>query len=389
MSMKSLPNIALPFLCLNLIFSGQLLAEPAGIFSLGNALDNPNTKIDERLANIRSYDFVSGFTLRVFWKDLETSQGVYDFSVIDEAVKRVEAVGQHLNLEVLQGVPQYVIDGAGSTYLNSRNEVTPVPWDSFAQSRFAALQNAMANHVVDDGTGANLPLNQQSVLVSVGATPVGLNLGVRDLNNAIRNLPDYTQQRFINSIVQGVGVSRSAFSNQQGSLTFFAFSDGQAGVPVDQQLITRLDGLYNGNGQSSLAFFIENLSDLGPVPLGVGSTGNNLLTWSGLGGDTMMQGLDSWLKHTPSRDSQLSSLNPATGIELAYDTYGTRFFELYVTDLDGAMNGALDATGQPILNDLTSWNATLVAVPEPSAIMSILLMGVMALLPLRRQQRDH
>ena len=224
---------------------------------------------------------------------------------------------------------------------------------------------------------------------SVDATPVGLNLGVRDLNNAIRNLPDYTQQRFIDSIVQGVGVSRSAFSNQQGFLTFFAFSDGQAGVPVDQQLITRLDGLYNGNGQPSLAFFIENLSDLGPVPLGVGSPGNNLLTWSGLGGDTMMQGLDSWLKHTPSRDSQLSSLNPATGIELAYNTYGTRFFELYVTDLDGAMNGALDATGQPILNDLTSWNATLVAVPEPSAIMSILLMGVMALLPLRRQQRDH
>ena len=102
----------------------------------------------------------------------------------------MEAVGQHLNLEVLQGVRQCGIDGAGSTYLNSRNEVTPVPWDSFAQARFAARQNAMANHVVDDGTGANLRLNQQSVLVSVDATPLGLNLGVRDLNNATRNLPD-------------------------------------------------------------------------------------------------------------------------------------------------------------------------------------------------------
>ena len=387
--MKTAPPPIIRYACLFLILTlaGHLWAEPAGIFSLGVAQDNPNTRFDERLANIRSYDFVSGFTLRVYWKDLETSQGVYDFTVIDEAIKRVEALGQHLNLEVLQGTPQYVIDGAGTTYLNSRSELTPAPWDSFAQTRYAALENALANHVVDDGTGTNLPLNQHPTLVSVDASSVGLNLGVRDLNGGIRNLPDYTQERYMDSILQGVGASRSAFSDKQGFLAYFGFTDGLPGVSVDQQLITRLAAQYNGAGQPSLAFFIENLSDLGPVP-GPGSTiGNNLLSWTQLGGDTMMQGLDSWLKHSPSRDTQLASLNPATGIELAYSNFGTRFFELYATDLDGAMNGALDASGQPILNDLQSWNSTLVAVPEPSSVMTAILMSASVLFPLRRKHR--
>lgn len=373
------------FILFTLSLAASLSAAPVGIFALGSAQDNPVTAADERLANIRDYDFLSGYTLRVFWKDLETSQGVYDFSVIDEAIKRLDLLGQDLNLEVLQGTPQYVIDGAGATYLNHRNEVSPVPWDAFAQSRYAALQNAMANHVVNDGTGDNLRLNQHPTLVSVDATSVGLNFGVRDLNNGIRSHPDYTQERYIDSILEGVGVSRSAFSSQQGFLTFFGFTDGQPGVPVDQQLISKLDGQYNGAGQNTLAFFIENLSDTGPIPTaGIGGTGNNLVTWSNLGGDTMMQALDSWLNHAPSRDAQLMSLNPATGIKMAYDNFGTRFFEFYVADLDGAVNGAVDAAGRPILDDLREWNTTLNTVPEPQSV-TMFLLGIVALLLFRRR----
>src|SRR6476620_9442991 len=50
-----------------------------GIYALGAAINNPGTPQDERLAGIRTYDFVSGFTMRVFWSDLESSQGVYNF----------------------------------------------------------------------------------------------------------------------------------------------------------------------------------------------------------------------------------------------------------------------------------------------------------------------
>jgi len=230
----------------------------------------------------------------------------------------------------------------------------------------------MSAHVVDDGMGLNLPLNQHPTLRSVDATSVGLPFGLRDLTNTIRSHPEYTQQRFIDSVTQGVGVARSAFPHHQGFLAFFGFNDGQPGVPVDQQLISLLDDQYNGSGQESLAFFIENLSDVGPVPTaGSGGAGNNLLAWSSRGGATMMQALNSWLQPPANQAPQLVSRNPGTGIALGYNTFGTRFFEVYVRDLDGAFNGELDATGEPILDDLQYWNSFLSTVAvEPIHVIS-------------------
>jgi hypothetical protein len=333
---------------------------PAGVYSLSPGVNNPNTPQDDRLANIRDYDFVSGYTLRLFWSDIETSQGVYDFGVIDEAIEILAPLNQGLSLELFVGEePQYVLDGASTTYLDHRGGVNPVPWDSFAQERHAALYAALGSHVVQS-SGATHALRDDPTLRSIDAAPAGLNFGVRDLNGGIRSHPDYTQQRYINAVASGVAASAAAFPHDRNFLAFFAFNDSQPGVPVDEQIIERLAPLYNGAGQTELAFFIENLSDDGPVPQPNGmGPGNNLLDWTNRGGSTMMQALDSWLLHRPDRDEQLDSLNPATGIELADDAYGTRFFELYIADLDAAANGALDAAGNPLIDDLRYWNELL------------------------------
>ncbi|WP_428303790.1 dockerin type I domain-containing protein [Lacipirellula sp.] len=334
--------------------------DPNGIYILSTAVNNPNTPQDDRLGNIRDYDFVSGYTLRLFWNDLETSPGVYNFNVINEAVNLLAPLNQGLSLEIFTGEePQYVLDGAAAKYTDHRGGLNPVPWDAFAQSRHAALYSALGDYVVTAG-GSTHALRDDPTLRSIDAAPVGLNFGVRDLNGAIRAHPDYTQQRYVDSVAAGVATAAAAFPHDQNFLAFFAFNDSQPGLPVDEQLIARLAPLYNGPGQPGLAFFIENLSDDGPLPQpnGMGA-GNNLLDWSNLGGPSMIQTLDSWLVHRPERDAQLDSRNPATGIELAYNAYRTRFFELYVADIDGAMNGALDAAGQPIIDDLRAWHSIL------------------------------
>ncbi len=338
---------------------------PAGIYSLSSGVNNPNTPQDDRLANIRDYDFVSGYTLRVFWSDIETSQGVYDFSVINAAIDRLAPLNQGLSLEIFMGdEPQYVRDGAAATYLDHRGNVNPVPWDSFALERHAALYAALGSHAVES-SGSVHALRDDPTLRSIDTAPAGLNFGVRDLNGGIRTHPDYTQQRYIDAVAAGVAAATTAFPNDLNFLAFFAFNDGQPGVPVDEQLIDRLAPLHNGAGQTELAFFIENLSDDGPVPQPNGmGPGNNLLDWTNLGGSTMMQALDSWLVHRSDRDAQLDSLNPATGIALADDAYGTRFFELYIADLDRAAAGALDAAGNPLIDDLRYWNELLTEPPH-------------------------
>jgi hypothetical protein len=366
---------SLPWACLFAItFAASRSAiaadAPAGNYSLGQARNNPATPGDERLGGIRDYDFVSGFTLRLFWHDLEPTQGQYNFSVIDAAIQRVSALGQSLNVEIFTGdEPAYVLNGASATYTDHRGQTNPVPWDPFAQTRHAALYAALGSHVVP-GAGAPHPLNLDPTLKSIDVAPAGLNYGVRDLNDGIQNHPQYTQERYIDAVVSGVAVATAAFPNDTNSLAFFSFDDGAPGPHVDDQILARLDPLYNGPGQTKLAFFVENLSDEWPVPLGNGNgVGNNLEDWAATGGSTMMQALDAWLDHTPERADQLASLNPSTGIELAYETYGTRFFELYLPDLDGAAEGAVDAAGQPLINGLRFWNdfLTAPATPGPDA----------------------
>ena len=75
----------------------------------------------------------------------------------------------------------------------------------------------------------------------------------------------------------------------------------------------------------------------------------------------MMQALTSWIQPFTGSPEAVASRNPATGIALADGAYGTRFFELYVTDLDYAAGGGLDAHGRSIADDLRYWNSLLLA----------------------------
>jgi hypothetical protein len=104
------------------------------------------------------------------------------------------------------------------------------------------------------GVGAPHLLSQNATLKSIDAAPVGLNFGVRDLNGAIRAHSEYTQQRYIDAVVAGLGAAAAAFPEDTNFLVFFAFNDSQPGQPVDEQLMDRLESLYNGPGQTELAF---------------------------------------------------------------------------------------------------------------------------------------
>jgi hypothetical protein len=259
-------NLSLTLALLSLALARPTAADsPAGIYSLGQARNPTNTPGDDRLAGIRDYDFVSGFTLRLFWHDLEPTLGQYDFGVINEAIKRVSATGQSLSVEIFTGnEPQYVLDGASSTYIDHRGGVNPVPWDPLAQARHAALYAALGNYVVTSN-GLPHPLSLDPTLKSIDVAPAGLNFGVRDLNDGIISHPQYTQDRYIDAVMTGVAAATAAFPLDQNFLGFFSFDDGADGPHVDDQLIARLAPLYNGPGQPQLAFFAENLSDEWPA----------------------------------------------------------------------------------------------------------------------------
>src|SRR5688572_28691516 len=101
-----------------LVLAGIVRADidgPRGIYVLGTLNTN-------QLANIRTgpaYDFVSGFTLRVKWSDLETAPNVYNFTLIDQAVAQLQPAGKKLTLEVFPNfVPAHVMSQATQTFID-------------------------------------------------------------------------------------------------------------------------------------------------------------------------------------------------------------------------------------------------------------------------------
>ncbi|NOR28882.1 MAG: hypothetical protein GQ540_10200 [Lutibacter sp.] len=154
---------------------------PKGIYVLSNG----NTT-----GNIRDYDFVSGFTLRINWGELEPSQGNYNYTTIDDAIAKLQDINQKLTLEVLVfNTPQYVLDSASETWNFSSG--SPVPWDAFGLEAWGNAAEALANHQVALADGTMIPLSEHPTLESVDAPVMGLS-GIRDTSGKLVNLASYT-----------------------------------------------------------------------------------------------------------------------------------------------------------------------------------------------------
>jgi dienelactone hydrolase len=328
-----------------------------GLFALGTARDDPATPQDERLLGIRDYDFVSGFTLRLVWRDVDDGRGAYRFEVIDEALRRTAALGQRINLEVLPLPPAAVVAAAAQTYVDARGEVTPVPWDPALRQAHERFMAALAGHV-PPGTG--IPLAATPGIAAVDNSIPGFSQGFRDIDGRLRASPFYDREACLDAVLAAVDTGRRAFPRHLGYVAFFAFDDGLGAERVDQLVIRELDVRYNQPGRPSLAFFAENLSDRGPLPQAAGvGPGNNLRDWVDRGGTTMMQALTSWIQPFTGPPDAVASRNPSTGIALAEGTYATGFVELYGADLDYAAAGGLDAQGRPVVEGLRYWNQLL------------------------------
>ena len=369
---KSLSAGCLAFLVMTLLLDSSAnpcwadLAGPRGIYVLGNGRDNASTPADERLANIRDYEFTDGFTLRVQWEDVDLGDGVYDFEVINQTMAQLQS-NQHatrLNFELLLLTPpQHVLENATETWEHFKAGTIPVPWDPHVQQGYADFVAALANHpVLDTAKGVEVPFSDHSALSSLNASVPGIS-GIRDNSGSngptkLVDLPSYDRQTFVDAVLDAVAVNRTAFADKFGFLGYFNMSDGEnalfGGETLNETLIGALLTDFNNPGQPHVGLFQELLSDIGPNP--AGSLGANLLAAKD---DTyiMFQALSAWTApFNPNHVDKVTSKNPATGIDLGFRNYDATFYELYIADIDGAQNSEVDALGNSLIDDLRAWH---------------------------------
>tara|TARA_R110002096_G_scaffold173781_2_gene347938 strand:- start:81054 stop:82229 length:1176 start_codon:yes stop_codon:yes gene_type:complete len=90
---------------------------------------------------IAELDHVDGVLVRVAWEDIETSPGVYDWSLIDGQIQAAQSYGIKISLAVINGLvapdwlPAIGTQMFDYTFHKSQESI-PVPWDTTFQNRW-------------------------------------------------------------------------------------------------------------------------------------------------------------------------------------------------------------------------------------------------------------
>lgn len=345
-------------------------AQPHGIYVLDNSQGT------YRDANIRNYAFVDGYVWRTSWAEVETSQGVYDFSGVDHIVKRLDSINKKLT--ILFGgnatEPAYIAGKPGvSTYtftdpVSSVSTTRAVPYESFLLERYRLLLAALANHTIYNlSTGTMVALKDHPVLANISTNIPGLG-AIRNVNgqntkiNTI--LPGYSRAKFIDSIVLCMKLQTDNFPNKNVFIPSYKnIDDNTASPTLSSAIKTRLLTTFNGVQNPKIGFWQENLAGFKDsttqvftgLPTTAFATPLYQLNDSGY---AMFQMLQGWT--TPFLDpTKTAHSSPFDAMCYAYNTYGASYFEIYVGDIDHAAYQTI----------FTTWDTT--TCKEPAAITPI------------------
>jgi len=139
---------------------------------------------------IAAKPFVDGFLVRVPWRDVETSPGVFDWSLIDGQVAKIAADGKKIALGIVQGgggTPTWLAGLGAQTVsyaFGGQTQTIALAWDPVYLARWTAFVAELgarydgeptialvhATHATHNGFEMQLGLGQQAQYASLGYT---------------------------------------------------------------------------------------------------------------------------------------------------------------------------------------------------------------------------
>lgn len=185
-------------------------AGPIGIFSSGGPTNAVNNSVDSRLDNL---SYVDGALVRIAWKDIETSPGVYNWSRLDTQFDRANQYGLKVSLGVVNGfnAPTW-LSSQGVSYFsyNFRGSPVsmPVPWDTTFLNRWSQFVNALGARY---GSNASLELVHITTSTSNGFE-MQLPSSPTDLTNW--TAAGYTIQKHVDAYKRVIDAFNQAFPNK-------------------------------------------------------------------------------------------------------------------------------------------------------------------------------
>jgi dienelactone hydrolase len=343
---------------------------PRGLFVLDSSAGRTINGVSMRDANLRTNAPVSGYVLRAAWETLEPAQGVYAFTLISNLLALLPA-RQRLSLILTPQDPAYIAATPGVTTwqdedLNGNPLTRAVPWDPFLRTRRRAFLAALAQAQFGGVAFSNHP----SLLMLNPYLPGG-HTGIRDPNLMhLRDMSGYSRSNLLAAVQNELRTLTGNFPGRLVQIGLWPITDSEnaayGGLTAHEYIRQQLLAEFNGSTRPRVGFFMENLAAARPAPGVDPVTGtpnpawamdlalSKTNTWVGF------QALGSWSHpFNPDHVDNTTNGTPADGIRFGFETYGSTYFELYVSDVDQAS----------YLEELTGWHARLTA---PAARLQLL-----------------
>lgn len=230
-------GVVLPLLTASLS-RAQAIPQMTGIFSINPGASASLSSTSTISPSILAAPYVKGILVRFGWSDIETAEGVYDWSVIDGLLSQAAASGKQITLGVMAGymTPSWVYaDGAqpfnfvwdAPTFgppLCSVQSI-PIPWDPIFLEKWQALVQAMGARYSANPTlvsvmlyGVNFRSVETSLPVSIKQRIPG-SRGTRACKGydypSLWQSAGYTRTKAENALFAMEGYYQSAFPNTQ------------------------------------------------------------------------------------------------------------------------------------------------------------------------------
>ncbi len=317
--------------------SNQGIPQPGGLYVLDSGAGKQVNGISMRDANVRDYPHVDGYVLRTDWGVLEPEDGVTDFTIIDNIFSKLPA-NQKLSL-IVSGVPDWLVALPGiTTWTAGTPAVTkPLPWDLLMQERLRRLLEALGSHTV-----GGVPLRDSSRLAAINVSVPGLKSGIRDPEEIkIRDMPGYSRAAMEAALLTHLAHVTGNFPKVPVQIGFWTYNDSTANPAAWEELRQAILAQHNGVTKPRVGFWMENLA--------ANRAAAEDPAWSGLPNTSFagalfesqgeafsgFQMLSSWGRPFNSAhvDNDLNG-SPEDGMDYAFNTFQSRYFEVYQFDVD-------------------------------------------------------
>lgn len=277
---------------------------PAGIYAIDLVVDKP---------------FVDGVLIRLYWDQIEITEGTYDFSKADSIMNQAKALDKSVTMAVMAMATPLWLESKSETFNHPQFGVSIAPWDDTMLTALEKLIAAISNHQFDGTALKDNPMVKQ-VDAAIG--------GIQSIR--LTQLPSgYSAEKLEEGVFRSVRAWANAFPDKHLYVGLFNVADGATNPRTAESLRDKLLAEFNGVSAPRVNFFQEVLTGFAPSGL-LGDILGAVKNETGI----MLQACGEW-SNQPSwpKCYWLADDTPDAGFSLGYNNFNATYFEIYEADL--------------------------------------------------------